>query len=85
MTQTIDIMPLTSIQLANKIEGMNYNQAIAYCENELGAKRDPMGCDAIGRFYYDGADNFYAFCFFQSIDHTPILTKATRPKFNFNY
>lgn len=76
---------LTSEQLADKIEGMGYKEAIKYCLNELSAKRDPMGCEAIARFYYEGADNFYSFMFFQSLDHQPILTKATRPKFNFNH
>lgn len=76
---------LTSAQLAAKIDGMNYEAAIKYCIEELGAKRDPMGDNAIARFYYDGADDFYAFMFFKSIDHKPLLTRATCPKFNFNY
>lgn len=76
---------LTSIQLANKIEGMNYQQAIEFCEKELNARRDSMGEDKIARFYYDGADDFYAFMFFASIDRKPYFTFATRPKFNFNH
>ena len=75
---------LTSTQLANKIDGMNYEAAIKFCES-LGAKRDPMGDDKIARFYFDGADNFHAFMFFASVDHKPYFSKATRPKFNFNH
>lgn len=76
---------LTSLQIAEIIDGMSFKQAIEYCENELCAKRDPMGDDKIARFYYDGADNFYAFMFFASIDRKPYFTFATRPKFNFNH
>lgn len=75
---------LTSLQIANAIDGMNYDAAIQYCES-FGAKRDPMGDNAIARFYYNGADDFYAFMFFKSVDYKPLLTRATRPKFNFNH
>jgi len=64
-------------EIANKIEGMNYFEAIQWVES-MGGIRDSMGVDAIARFKIDHP-NVFSLMFYN------YYPEASRPTFGFKH